>query len=397
MAEGVSRRLAALSESATLAITERAAALRADGQPVIGFGAGEPDFPTPSFITAAAASACLEARHHHYSPAAGQPELRAAVAEQANASRPDVGPANVVVTTGAKGAVFGVMQALLDPGDEVLLPGPYWVTYPAAAALAEADTTVVPTSIDTGFKVDVAALEAARTERTKMLVFVSPSNPTGAVYTRDEIVAIGRWAVEHRIWVVTDEIYDHLVYGDNRFHSMPVEVPELADRCVVVNGVAKTYAMTGWRVGWMIAPPEIAKAVSKLQSHSTSNVANVSQWAAYVALTGPNEEVAAMFESFDRRRRTMYRMLSSIPGLEVLEPQGAFYSFPSVEGLLGRKLGGRTVRSSMDVAAALLDEAKIAVVPGEAFGAPGYLRLSFALADDEMADGLDRFAALVVA
>jgi aspartate/methionine/tyrosine aminotransferase len=396
MTGSVSARLASVGESATLAITNKAKELRAQGEPVIGFGAGEPDFPTPAHIVEAAAAACRDPKNHRYSPAAGLPELREAIAAAtARTSGYQTSAAQVVVTPGGKGAVYATFQALLDPGDEVLLPAPYWVTYPEAATLAGATTKVVPSGVATGFRVSVDDLEAARTERTKLLVFVSPSNPTGAVYPPAEIAEIGSWAAEHGIWVMTDEIYDHLVYGDARFSSLPVVAPAAAERCVIVNGVAKTFAMTGWRVGWMIAPPEIAKAAARLQSHSTSNVANVSQMAALAALTGPLDTVWEMREAFDRRRRLMHGLLSAIPGIDAPEPEGAFYCYPSVEGLLGAKLAGRQVDASMDLAAVLLEEAKIALVPGEAFGAPGSVRLSFALGDADIEEGLARWSALV--
>jgi aspartate/methionine/tyrosine aminotransferase len=396
MTGSVSARLASVGESATLAITNKAKELRAQGEPVIGFGAGEPDFPTPAHIVEAAAAACRDPKNHRYSPAAGLPELREAIAAAtARTSGYQTSAAQVVVTPGGKGAVYATFQALLDPGDEVLLPAPYWVTYPEAATLAGATTKVVPSGVATGFRVSVDDLEAARTERTKLLVFVSPSNPTGAVYPPAEIAEIGSWAAEHGIWVMTDEIYDHLVYGDARFSSLPVVAPAAAERCVIVNGVAKTFAMTGWRVGWMIAPPEIAKAAARLQSHSTSNVANVSQMAALAALTGPLDTVWEMREAFDRRRRLMHGLLSAIPGIDAPEPEGAFYCYPSVEGLLGAKLAGRQVDASMDLAAVLLEEAKIALVPGEAFGAPGSVRVSFALGDADIEEGLARWSALV--
>ncbi len=396
MTGSVSNRLASVGESATLAITNKAKELRASGEPVIGFGAGEPDFPTPGHIVEAAVAACRDPKNHRYSPAAGLPELREAiVAATARTSGFQASPAQVVVTPGGKGAVYATFQALLDPGDEVLLPAPYWVTYPEAATLAGATTKVVPSSVASGFRVSVDDLEAARTERTKLLVFVSPSNPTGAVYPPSEIAEIGAWAAEHGIWVMTDEIYDHLVYGDAEFASLPVVAPEAAERCVIVNGVAKTFAMTGWRVGWMIAPVEIAKAASRLQSHSTSNVANVSQMAALAALTGPLDTVWQMRDAFDRRRMLMHGLLAGIPGIEVPVPEGAFYCYPSVEGMLGGSMAGRTVETSMDLAAVLLEEAKIAVVPGEAFGAPGSVRLSFALGDTDIEEGLGRWAALV--
>lgn len=390
MTSPISRRIAAISDSATMAITARAAALRAAGRPVIGFGVGEPDFPTPEHIVAAAQQAAADPRAHHYSPAAGLPELRAAVAVKTRRdSGLDCGPENVTITVGAKGAVFGTCAALLDPGDEVLVPTPYWVSYPEIVALAGAVTRPVPSTIATGYKVSVDDLEAARTPRTKMLIFVSPGNPTGAVYRRDEVAAIGRWAAHHGIWVLTDEIYEHLVYGDAEFSSLPVEAPAARERCVVVNSVAKTYAMTGWRVGWLVGPPAVAAAVGRLQSHSTSNVANVSQLAALAALEGPMDPVWAMRSAFDRRRKTMYGLLQDIPGVEVREPEGAIYAFPRVA--LGRALGGRTPSTTVELAETLLELAEIAVVPGEAFGSPGSLRLSFALGDDDLVTGLGRW------
>jgi aspartate/methionine/tyrosine aminotransferase len=307
----------------------------------------------------------------------------------------EVGAASVLVTNGGKHAVYNTMEALLNPGDEVLLPAPYWTTYPEPIALAGAVSVVLETDAAAGFRVTVEQLEAARTPQTKALVFVSPSNPTGAVYPRAEIEEIGRWAAEHEIWVITDEIYEHLVYGSSEFHSMPVVVPEITDRCVVLNGVAKTYAMTGWRVGWMIGPDDVINAAQNLQSHSTSNVANVSQMAALAAVSGPLDAVAKMREAFDRRRVTMHRMLNEIDGVECLEPQGAFYTFPSFEAVLGTEVGGRVVSTSLELAAVILDEAKVAIVPGEAFGAPGYARLSFALGDDDLVEGIERIAELL--
>jgi aspartate/methionine/tyrosine aminotransferase len=388
----ISERLARLSDSQTMAITARAAALRAEGKDVIGFGAGEPDFPTPGHIVVAAQAACADPVNHKYSPAAGLPELREAVAKKTfHDSGYDVDPAQVVITNGGKGAVFGGLAAILDPGDEVLLPAPYWVTYPESIALAGGVARVVPTTAAMGFRVTPEILDAAVTSQTRALVFVSPSNPSGVVYTPEETAGIGRWAVDRGIWVLTDEIYEHLVYGDSVFSSMPVQVPDLVERCLVVNGVAKTFAMTGWRVGWLIAPEPVAAAVGRFQSHSTSNVANVSQRAALAAVTGPLDAVVEMRQAFDRRRLTMHRMLNEIPGVESLEPEGAFYAFPDVTGLFGSALGGHTIESSADLAAALLETAGIAVVPGEAFGAPGYLRLSFALADEDLVRGLARW------
>jgi aspartate/methionine/tyrosine aminotransferase len=395
MGGGVSQRLEAIVESATLAITARAKELSARGEKVVDFGVGEPDFPTPPHIVEAAAAAAREYRHHRYTPTAGLPELRRAVAAK---TRRDSGfavdPGQVLITNGAKGAVFTACQALLDPGDEVLLPAPYWVTYPEAVALAGGITRPVPTTVGAGFRATVEQLEAARTGRTKMLIFVSPSNPTGAVYLPDEVAAIGRWAAERGIWVLTDEIYEHLVYGSARFTSLPVAAPEAAERCVVVNGPSKTYAMTGWRVGWMIAPAAVTQAAVRFQSHAASNVANVCQAATVAALEGPSATVEEMRAAFDRRRREMHRLLAALPGVQAAEPEGAFYAFPEVSGLLGRDLaGGDRAADDTALAGLLLDRAKIAVVPGEAFGAPGHLRFSFALADADLREGLERAAA----
>jgi aspartate aminotransferase len=392
----ISRRVGAIAPSATLAVTTKAKALRASGESVIGFGAGEPDFPTPDHIVEAAVQACRDPRNHKYSAVGGLPELKEAIAAKTERdSGLGVDPSSVLVTNGGKHAVYNAMEALLNPGEEVLLPAPYWTTYPEPIALAGATAVVLPTDASSGFRVSVEQLEAARTGRTKALVFVSPSNPTGAVYPRSEIEAIGRWAHEHGIWVITDEIYEHLVYGSAEFHSMPVVVPEITDRCIVLNGVAKTYAMTGWRVGWMIGPEDVVKAATNLQSHSTSNVANVCQVAALAAVSGPLDAVAEMREAFDRRRVTMHRMLNAIEGVECPEPEGAFYAFPSLESVVGTEVDGRVVSSSLELVEVILDRAKVAIVPGEAFGAPGYARLSFALGDDDLAEGIGRIADLL--
>jgi aspartate aminotransferase len=392
----VSARVSRITESATLAVDAKAKALRAAGRPVIGFGAGEPDFPTPQYIVEAAARACAEPRYHRYSATGGLPELREAVAAKTRRdSGYEVAPAQVVVTNGGKQALYEAFAVLLDPGDEVLLPTPYWTTYPESIKLAGGVPVEVPTDESTGYRASTAALEAALSERTKVLVFVSPSNPTGAVYSPAEVAEIGRWAVDRGLWVVTDEIYEHLVYGDARFSSMPVLVPELADRCVVVNGVAKTYAMTGWRVGWLIGPLDVVRAATNLQSHATSNVANVSQVAALSAVSGDLSAVAAMREAFDRRRRTMVRMLNDVPGLTCPVPEGAFYCYPSVRGVLGRELRGRRPASSEQLCELVLDETEVAMVPGEAFGTPGYVRLSYALGDDDLVEGVTRLAKLL--
>ncbi|NNF62888.1 MAG: pyridoxal phosphate-dependent aminotransferase [Acidimicrobiia bacterium] len=390
----MSARVQAISESATLAVTAKAKALRAKGVDVIGFGAGEPDFPTPPRVVEAARAAALDPASHRYTPAAGLPALREAIAAKTQRdSGYSVEPSQVIVTNGGKHAVYATMQTLVDPGDEVLLPSPYWVTYPEAVALAGGTSVIVPTDSSSGYRVSVAQLEAARTDKTKLLIFVSPSNPTGGVYTPDEVRAIGEWAAANDIWVMCDEIYEHLVYGDSVFSSMPVEAPEA--KCVVVNGVAKTYAMTGWRVGWMIAPKEVAAAATRLQSHMTSNVNNIAQRATIEAVSGPLDAVAEMRSAFDRRRRTMHRMLNDISGVECPEPQGAFYAFPNFEAVLGREFAGRQVSTTLELADVLLDEVGVAIVPGEAFGAPGCARLSFALGDDDLAAGIERMATLL--
>ncbi len=391
----VSRRIGSIAESATLAVDARAKALKAAGRPVIGFGAGEPDFPTPDYVVEAAQRACAEPRNHRYTPAAGLPELREAIAAKTlRDSGVPVAPSQVLVTNGGKQAVYQAFATLLDPGDEVLLPTPYWTTYPEAIRLAGGLPVEVLADESAGYRVSVDQLEAARTPATKALLLCSPSNPTGAVHTPQEIRAIGTWALEHGVWVVTDEIYEHLVYGDAQAPSVLAEVPELAQTCVVLNGVAKTYAMTGWRVGWLIGPPDVVTAATNLQSHLTSNVANVSQRAALAAVAGDLTAVAAMREAFDRRRRTIVSMLGEIDGVVCPLPDGAFYVYPSVAGLLGREIRGRRPQSSAELAELVLDEVEVAVVPGEAFGPSGYLRLSYALAEEDLVEGVGRLQAI---
>ena len=392
----VSARLSAIAESATLAVDAKAKALKAAGRPVIGFGAGEPDFPTPGYIVEAAQRACAEPRFHKYTPAAGLPELRQAVADKtARDSGFQVTAGQVLITNGGKQAVFQTFAALLDPGDEVLVPAPYWTTYPEAIQLAGGVTVPVATDESTGYLASVDDLEAARTERTKILLFVSPSNPTGAVYPPEQVAEIGRWAAANGLWIVTDEIYEHLVFGDAEFSSMPVVAPEVVDQCVVLNGVAKTYAMTGWRVGWMIGPSDVIKAATNFESHVTSNVCNVAQAAALAAVSGDLSAVVPMREAFDRRRRTMTRMLNEIPGVLCPEPKGAFYCYPSVKGVLGQEIAGHRPETSAELAALILDEAEVAVVPGEAFGTPGYFRLSCALGDADLEEGVMRIGKLL--
>ena len=392
----VSRRAGAISESATLAVDARAKALRAAGEDVIGFGAGEPDFPTPAHVVTAAAEAVHDPRNHRYSPAAGLPELRAAIAEK---TRRDSGvacePSQVIVTNGAKHAVYEALQAIIDPGDQVLLPAPYWTTYPEAISLAGGEPIVLPTTEASEFRVTVEQLEAARTPRTKALFFVSPGNPSGAVYPPSEVEAIGRWALDRGVWVLSDEIYENFTYDGHRFVSMPGILPELADTALILNGVAKTFAMTGWRVGWIVGPPDVINVAINLQSHSTSNVANVSQRAAIAALDANLDAVTEMRAAYSRRGTRMHRLLTAMPGVTCMAPQGAFYCFPSFEGVLGREVAGTTPRSTLELAAVLLDEAKVAIVPGEAFGAPGYARLTFACSEDDIEEGLQRIAKLL--
>jgi aspartate aminotransferase len=392
----ISARIAAISESATLAVDAKAKALKAAGRPVIGFGAGEPDFPTPGYIVEAAQRACTEPKFHKYTPAAGLPELREAIAAKtARDSGLVLSASQVLVTNGGKHAVYQAFATLLDPGDEVLLPTPYWTSYPESIALAGGVPVLVNTDETTGYLVTIEQLEAHLTDRTKLLLFVSPSNPTGAVYPPEQVAEIGRWAAERGIWVVTDEIYEHLVYGDARFVSMPVVAPEIADRCVVLNGVAKTYAMTGWRVGWMAGPADVIKAATNLQSHATSNVCNVAQAAALTAVSGDLSAVARMRSAFDRRRQVMTAMLNEVPGIVCPLPEGAFYCYPSVKGVLGKEISGQRPATSGQLAELLLDEADVAVVPGEAFGTDGYFRMSCALGDADLEEGVSRLAKLL--
>lgn len=392
----ISARIGSITESATLAVDAKAKALKAAGRPVVGFGAGEPDFPTPDYIVEAAVEACHDPKWHRYTPAGGLPALKEAIAVKTKRdSDYEVSASQVLVTNGGKQALYNAFATILDPGDEVLLPAPYWTTYPESIRLAGGVPVSVLTDESTGYLATIEQLEAQRTDRTKVLVFVSPSNPTGAVYPPSQVAAIGEWANSHGLWVITDEIYEHLVYGDALFSSIVTQVPELADRCIVVNGVAKTYAMTGWRVGWMIGPQDVVKAATNLQSHATSNVANVSQVAALAAVSGDLAAVEMMREAFDRRRQIMVAMLNEIPGVSCPTPEGAFYAYPSVKELIGKEIRGQRPANSTELAAVILDEAEVAVVPGEAFGTPGYLRLSYALSDQDLVEGVGRMGALL--
>ncbi|WP_100813610.1 pyridoxal phosphate-dependent aminotransferase [Microbacterium lacus] len=391
----LSRKLSAIAESATLKVDAKAKALKAAGRPVISYAAGEPDFATPEFIVDAAAQAVRDPANYRYTPAAGLPVLREAIAAKTmRDSGLEVNPAQIVVTNGGKQAVYQAFQTVVNPGDEVLLPAPFWTTYPEAIALADGVPVEVFAGADQDYKVTVEQLDAARTERTTVLVFVSPSNPTGSVYTPEETRAIGEWALEHGIWVITDEIYQNLVYEGARAVSIVEAVPGLADRTILVNGVAKTYAMTGWRVGWMVGPRDAISLASNLQSHLSSNVNNIAQRAALAALSGPQHEAEKFRLAFDRRRRLIVDELSKIDGVVVPVPLGAFYVYPDVTGLLGREWRGRTLNTSLELADFILEEAEVAVVPGEAFGPSGYLRLSYALGDDQLLEGIRRLQQL---
>ena len=391
----ISKRIAAIAESATLKVDAKAKALQAQGRPVISYAAGEPDFATPAHIVEAAVVAARDPKNHRYTPAVGLPELREAIAQKTlTDSGTPVTAAQVIVTNGGKQAVYQAFATIIDEGDEVLLPSPFWTTYPEAIALAGGKTVEVFAGADQGYKVTVAQLEAALTSKTKALLFCSPSNPTGAVYSREEVEAIGRWALEAGIWVISDEIYQNLVYDGLKAYSITEVVPELADRTIMVNGVAKTYAMTGWRLGWMVGPADAIKAAGNLQSHLTSNVSNVSQRAAIAALTGPQDEVLAMRESFDRRRKLAVAELNKIPGWVAPMPEGAFYVYSDVRALLGREWGGKTINSSLELCDYILDAAEVALVPGEAFGPSGYVRMSYALGDEALLEGIARLQKL---
>lgn len=392
----LSKKIAAISESATLKVDAKAKALQAEGRPVISYAAGEPDFPTPSHIVDAARAALDDPKNFRYTAAAGLPVLREAIAAKtARDSGLTVDPSQVIVTNGGKQAVYQAFQVLLDPGDEVIVPAPYWTTYPEAIQLADGVPVEVFAGADQGYKVTVEQLEAARTDRTKVVLFVSPSNPTGAVYSPEETRAIGEWANAHGLWVVADEIYQNLVHDGVRALSIVEAVPALAERAILVNGVAKTYAMTGWRLGWMLGPADIMKGAANLQSHLCSNVNNIAQLAAVAALTGPQEPVEAMRLAFDRRRRLIVDALNQVPGFHCPTPEGAFYAYVDVTGALGRPIRGVTPTTSLELADLLLTEAEVAAVPGEAFGPSGYLRFSYALGDEALLEGIGRLQRLL--
>ncbi len=391
----MSRRIGAIAESATLKVDAKAKALKAEGRPIISYGAGEPDFATPEHIVEAAVAAVIDPKNHRYTPAAGLPELREAIAEKTKRdSGVAVSPSQVIVTNGGKQAVYQAFQSLLDDGDEVLVPAPYWTTYPEVIALAGGVMVDVFAGADTGYRVTVEQLEAARTPKTKVLLFVSPSNPTGAVYSLEQTRAIGQWALDNGLWVISDEIYQNLTYDEPKAVSILEAVPELANQTILVNGVAKTYAMTGWRLGWMVSPADITAAAANLQSHLSSNVSNISQRAAIAALSGDQSVVSEMKTAFARRRALMVAELGKIDGFVVPEPGGAFYVYADVTGLLGREWGGQRIDSTLQLADYILDKAEVAVVPGEAFGPSGYLRFSYALGDDELLEGIARLQKL---
>jgi aspartate/methionine/tyrosine aminotransferase len=392
----ISSRIAAIAESATLAVDAKAKALKAAGRPVIGFGAGEPDFPTPDYIVSAAASAAAVPANHRYTPTPGLPDLRdAIVAKTKRDSNYEITADQVLVTNGGKQSVYQSFASIIDPGDEVILPSPYWTTYPECIKLAGGISVEVFADESQNYLVSVEQLEAARTAKTKALLFCSPSNPTGSVYSAEQVKAIGEWALAHGIWIISDEIYEHLLYDGATAPSLPVVVPGLADQTIIINGVAKTYAMTGWRVGWMIGPKDVIKAATNLQSHLTSNVSNVSQRAAIAALTGDLTAVHEMGVAFDRRRKLIVDLLNKIPGVTCPTPTGAFYVYPSVKGVLGKEIRGKRPQTSAELATLILDEVEVAAVPGEAFGPSGYLRFSYALGDEDIVEGIGRVAKLL--
>ena len=392
----VSKRIAAIAESATLAVDSKAKALKAAGRPVIGFGAGEPDFPTPDYIVNSAVEAVKVAANHRYTPAAGLPELRDAIVKKTKRdSNYEITSDQVLVTNGGKQAVYQAFASILDPGDEVILPSPYWTTYPECIKLAGGVSVEVFADESQNYLVSVEQLEKARTAKTKVVLFCSPSNPTGSVYSPEQVKAIGNWALANGLWVVTDEIYEHLLYDGATAPSICVAVPALADRTIIINGVAKTYAMTGWRVGWMIGPKDVIKAATNLQSHLSSNVSNISQRAAITALTGDLSAVHKMGEAFDRRRKLIVKLLNEIPGVSCPNPTGAFYVYPSVKGVLGKEIRGKRPKTSADLATLILEEVEVAAVPGEAFGPSGYLRFSYALGDEDIIEGIGRVKKLL--
>jgi len=391
----ISARIAAISESATLKVDAKAKAMKADGKNVISYAAGEPDFQTPEHIVEAAVAAAKDPKNHRYTPAAGLPELKDAIVAKTKVdSGTAVASNQVVVTNGGKQAVYQACAAILDPGDEVLVPAPYWTTYPESIALAGGKQISVFAGSEQDYKVTVEQLDKAKTSKTKALMFVSPSNPTGAVYSKDETEEIARWALDNSIWIIADEIYQNLTYDGVFAHSPTELVPEIADQTIMVNGVAKTYAMTGWRLGWMVAPADVAKAAANLQSHLSSNVANISQRAAIAALTGPQEPALEMLKAFDRRRKLILGELAKIPGINTPEPKGAFYVYPDVRGLLGKTWDGVEINSSLELCDFILDKAEVALVPGEAFGPSGYVRMSYALGDDALLEGVQRLQKL---
>jgi len=392
----ISKRISAIAESATLKVDSKAKALIANGRPVISYAAGEPDFPTPAHIVEAAAIAVRDPKNHRYTPAAGLPEMKEAVVQKTlRDSGTKVTPSQVVVTNGGKQAVYQAFQVILNDGDEVLVPAPYWTTYPEAIKLAGGKQVDVFAGSDQGYKVTVEQLEAAYTPKTKALLICSPSNPTGAVFSKQELTDIGNWiATKPNLWVISDEIYQNVVYDGIRAYSITELVPEIQDRTIMVNGVAKSYAMTGWRLGWMIAPDDAARAAGNLQSHLTSNVSNISQRAAIAAITGDQEPIEQMLAAFDRRRKLAVAELNKIPGIMTPNPEGAFYVYPDVSGLLGKTWAGKQITSSLELADMILEQAEVALVPGEAFGPSGFLRLSYALSDDQLLEGIQRMQKL---
>jgi aspartate aminotransferase len=388
MARKLADRLNAIAPSATLAMAAKAARLRAEGHKVYHFSVGEPDFATPDHVLLAGKNA-LDAGATHYTAVSGTPELKAAVCaavERDRGWRPE--PSQVVVSCGAKHALFNLALALFEPGDEVIIPAPYWVSYPEQVRLVGATPAIAPTTESNGFRLTPEGLEAALTPRTKAIILCTPSNPTGAAYSQAHLEPLLDILRRHDCWIIIDEIYADLTYDGFQHASVPAFASDLRDRLVIVDGASKSYAMTGWRIGWSIAPPELSKALDVIQGQSTTNAAAVSQAAAAAALVGKRDDLEAMRATFEKRRVRMVEGLRSIPGVRCRMPEGAFYAFADVTGLYGMRWGDRELRSDGDIAAWLMEEAHAATVPGTPFGAPGYIRFSYACSEADIDEGL---------
>jgi aspartate aminotransferase len=391
----LARRLGTIEESATVAITDRARSLRAQGRDVLSFSVGEPDFEPPEHVKEAATRAIRDGRATRYTAARGIPELREAIAADSARRRGGVRHTidEIVVSVGGKHALFNLALSLYEPGDEVIIPAPYWVSYPDQVRLAGAEPVIVATTAASGLRLTPEALSAAITPRTKALLLCSPSNPTGSAYSAAELRALADVMAPHGFWIVVDEIYARLVYGGFEQRSLLEVAPELRDRIVVIDGVSKSFAMTGYRIGWMLCPAHVARACEKIQAQATTNAAAVSQWAAEAALRGGDEPVERMCRAFEARRDRVLEQLRGIEGLRCPTPEGAFYVFPDVRAFFGRYAGGRVVSDDVALCEYLLDEAGCALVPGAAFGAPGHVRMSYAASTESLDEGLARIRA----